>query len=298
VVTQKHPYFRDLECTDVERMEEAAHCDWICSFFDQCFTDLGEWTMVMVGNIDVEVMLPLLEKFLGSVTGAGGDSEEAGGAVGAAEGIPLAVQSEKPPHEDGDGSARAAVAAHKVRADCQPLGVQFPPTAVDVRLERPMVQALRSRAYISLPLTVKRTKGSLIALRSLFRLKLAASVLEKQLRETLRFDKGGVYGVSVGSSYENAEPDPDTPLTGTMSISFDCDPARQEELIASTLAELSRLRVEGVKAEIVTSMLEVFKRDFEESVRTNSYWIGESLLPTVAESSPLVKLPCPALPAC
>ena len=46
-------------------------------------------------------------------------------------------------------------------------------------------------------MTIHRLRGSLQSLRSLLRLNVAKAVLEKQLREVLRFEKGGVYSVQV-----------------------------------------------------------------------------------------------------
>lgn len=249
VVTTNHQYFRAMELEDVAVMQQPTQCDWICRYFDDCFCDPGEWSMVMVGNIDVDTVLPLLCQFLGCISNGDGDNAQ------------QQHRRQRPAK----------------REDCVPLDVKFPPVSelpIHEQIERPMVQALRSRACICFPLEVERTRGTLTALRSLYRLDLATAIVEKQLRETLRFEKGGVYGVSVRTSFSSTNPDPGTPLFGRMSIDFDCDPARQQELLDSTLAELARLQKEAVATEIVASILEIFKRDSEESLRTNGYWIG------------------------
>src|SRR5690606_18720527 len=59
-----------------------------------------------------------------------------------------------------------------------------------------------------------------------------ASVLGIRLREVLREDLGGTYGVSVGGSLSNR------PIESfAFSISFSTDPARIEELVDSVFVE-------------------------------------------------------------
>ena len=44
-----------------------------CAFFNACFLDPSEFTMIMVGAIDIESLIPLLEKYLGSIPAANED---------------------------------------------------------------------------------------------------------------------------------------------------------------------------------------------------------------------------------
>ena len=62
-------------------------------------------------------------------------------------------------------------------------------------------------------------------------------------------------------------------MCGFLSIDFACAPERHRELIDSTLAEVDRSRTETTSEEKVHSMVQMFKREHEEQLRTN----GEGL---------------------
>lgn len=101
------------------------------------------------------------------------------------------------------------------------------------------------------------------------RLQALGDILSVRLREVLREDLGGVYGVSAGGD-SSARPLPEY----TFSISFGCDPERVDELVAASLAEVARIVAEPVSAEEIATEQEKNRRQREESVRTNGFWAG------------------------
>jgi hypothetical protein len=117
-VTQAHPFYRDMEHSDVSSLASASHCEWICDYFSSSFSSPAEFCLVMVGNIDIPSTTSLLAQYMGSI------------------GVPAAPRdagcSLRPSCEDVNG-----------------LGVTFPSKGLTLRVERPMVQALRSRACVS-----------------------------------------------------------------------------------------------------------------------------------------------------
>ena len=252
VTTCAHPYFRPMELDDLDGLAAEGEAQKIAKVFDSAFCGVDGWTLVMVGNLVVDEVLPLCCQYLG---------------------IPADA-----PAPDGGSPAAVAVAGAPLfsgqRDDITPLEVRFPDASAEVRVVRPMAGAPRSRACISFPLALERKKGCLESLRRLTALDVAISVMDKCLRETLRFDKGGVYGASVSTAFGSSPPLPDTPLHGVCSIDFDCDPARQPEMIAAALAEFEKRRSEAPSAEQVSSTLEGLRRGHEESLRTNGYWVG------------------------
>jgi len=97
----------------------------------------------------------------------------------------------------------------------------------------------------------------------------AASILTDHLRSSLRELLGGTYSVSVrfGNQF---------PIDGysTMTVSFGCDPTRADTLIATTLAEVERMRRDGPSAEDLAKEQEVQRRELETSLKQNGYWNG------------------------
>ena len=101
------------------------------------------------------------------------------------------------------------------------------------------------------------------------RARAASSVLNIRLREILREQLGGTYGVSVG--FSNTPP---IKGYGTMMIQFGSSPDNVDTLVAATLKEIERLKVEGPSLEDVNKVKELERRDLETNAKQNSYWMG------------------------
>lgn len=98
------------------------------------------------------------------------------------------------------------------------------------------------------------------------------SVLSERLREELRENKSGVYGVSVGSAVRRLPTD-----TYEFSVSFTCDPERVDELIDEVLRVVEELQSAPVDARYIDQVTAQRHRSHEESLETNSYWRGALL---------------------
>jgi zinc protease len=101
------------------------------------------------------------------------------------------------------------------------------------------------------------------------RARAAAAVLNIRLREILREELGGTYGVSVG--FSNTPP---IKGYGTMSIQFGSSPDNLDKLVAASLKEIERLKAEGPSADDVSKVKELERRDLETNAKQNSYWLG------------------------
>ena len=97
-----------------------------------------------------------------------------------------------------------------------------------------------------------------------------ADVLDIRLREVLREDLGGTYGVGVGGSL-SYRPDEEYRFT----ISFGSDPERAEELSAAVFEEIERLKAEGPDAETVDKVRETQRRTKETNLEENRYWLSQ-----------------------
>jgi zinc protease len=94
-------------------------------------------------------------------------------------------------------------------------------------------------------------------------------VLSIRLREVLREDKGGVYGVGVSGFIARA-PHQERSFT----ISFGCDPARVDELVKATFDEIAALQREGIAASYLEKVKQTFLREREVRLRSNGFWVG------------------------
>ncbi|MCZ6507362.1 MAG: insulinase family protein, partial [Acidobacteria bacterium] len=96
-----------------------------------------------------------------------------------------------------------------------------------------------------------------------------AEALRLELRAILREDLGGVYGVNVFSSISRFPRG-----RYNSGFSFSCDPERTEELLATTFAEIERLKSEGPAAETVVKVREAQRRSRETALKENRFWLS------------------------
>ena len=93
--------------------------------------------------------------------------------------------------------------------------------------------------------------------------------LRLRLREVLREDLGGTYGVSI---FGSIDPSPEDRYA--VGISFGCDPAEADSLLEALRAELDRVRREGFTADEVAKVQEIQRRERESQLEENGFWIA------------------------
>ena len=101
------------------------------------------------------------------------------------------------------------------------------------------------------------------------RARAAAAVLNIRLREILREELGGTYGVNVG--FTNTPP---LKGYGSMVIQYGSSPDNIDKLVAASLKEIERLKTEGPSADDVSKVKELERRDLETNAKQNAYWLG------------------------
>jgi zinc protease len=101
------------------------------------------------------------------------------------------------------------------------------------------------------------------------RARAAANLVSIRLRDILREQLGGTYGVSV--NYANALPQKGY---GAINVTFGSAPDRVEALQKAVLDEVTRLRTEGPTADDLQKVQEMERRDLETNARQNQYWLG------------------------
>lgn len=92
--------------------------------------------------------------------------------------------------------------------------------------------------------------------------------LDRRLREQLREDKGGTYGVSVNISLEKY---PRSQYSAI--ISFGCKPDRVQELTDLVFEELHATKTNGGSDEDIAKIKEIIKRERETNLKEDSFWL-------------------------
>jgi zinc protease len=234
-LAQRHP--RSLPLTPAEA--EALRLDSALRVYRERFADAGDFTFVLVGAFDPEEVAPLAKRYLASLP-ARPDSGEAARDLGIR--TPGGVV-ERTVRRGLEPQARVHLT---FSGDLQHDPARFDPARQETRYHAEQHEARRERYLLA----------------------ALADALAIRLREELREERGGVYGVGVSAGVDR--------LTGTYAfhVSFGADPERVEELTEAVFAEVARFQTEGPPAETVRRVVEAGRRDQETNLRQNSYWLS------------------------
>ena len=95
------------------------------------------------------------------------------------------------------------------------------------------------------------------------------ALVDIRLREIIREDKSGTYGVNV---YTNMDGYPERYYE--FQITFGCEPAREKELTAEVIAALNELRTGAVDQSYIDKINESYRRNFEANQKNSSWWLS------------------------
>jgi zinc protease len=215
VLWQNHPRRKTPKAADVEKI----NVDKAIAFWKDRFGDVGDFTITIVGTVDLAKLKPLVETYLAS--------------------LPSKGRKEK---EKDLGMRRVGGVVKKSWA----LG-----------------QEPKARVSILFHGDQRWTRDED---RDMYILSRVAGI---RLREVMREDMGGVYGVGAGGGLSRSPRQ-----ERTFSVSFGADPTRVDELIAAANAELAKLAKDGIGAEYLDKVKKGFEREREIQLKTNSFWLG------------------------
>ncbi len=103
-----------------------------------------------------------------------------------------------------------------------------------------------------------------------FILRSLSDVLDIKLREELREELGGTYGVSVSPSPTRIPRE-----EYSLSISFGSAPDRVDELLAAVFAEIDTLQRVGAAEKELAKIRETTVRTRETDLKDNGFWLGQ-----------------------
>jgi zinc protease len=93
-------------------------------------------------------------------------------------------------------------------------------------------------------------------------------ILRIKLRESMREDKGGVYGVGVNASFSRRPKE-----EFLVTINFNTDPGKTDELVATAQEVVKKLISEGTDETTLNKVKETMKRERETDIRSNKFWL-------------------------
>jgi zinc protease len=103
---------------------------------------------------------------------------------------------------------------------------------------------------------------------------LIFNTLEKtlsiNLREKLREEESGTYGVWVQKNYQKYPRE-----NYSLTIAFGCAPENVDKLVNATFDEIKKIQNNGPGDKVLNKAKETFIRERESAVRENSYWLGK-----------------------
>ncbi len=100
-----------------------------------------------------------------------------------------------------------------------------------------------------------------VSLRSLF---------NTRLRESLREDLGGVYGVRLSGSFRYR---PDTLYY--FKLRFNCDPSQVDTLIATIKQQIDHIAAGEIEANELEKIQQSQLQYYDEALRSNRFWLGQ-----------------------
>jgi zinc protease len=95
-------------------------------------------------------------------------------------------------------------------------------------------------------------------------------VLNIKLREVVREDKSGTYGIRVSASANKIPKE-----SYQLSISFGCAPDRVDELTQTVHNVLDSVKTSGIDEKYISKVQETDLRSFETDLEKNGFWLGK-----------------------
>lgn len=108
------------------------------------------------------------------------------------------------------------------------------------------------------------------------------SLLDICLREVIREDKSGSYGIGV-NGYTDGYPE----RFYRFNINFGCEPKREQELTEEVIALIKQLQSEPVSDIYIEKLQEGYRRAIETNLRNNNWWINRINAELVFNYEPL-----------
>jgi zinc protease len=211
--TQNHPRRRPTTPESLQRVD----LDKAFAFYKDRFADAGDFTFVLVGNVDLEKAKPLVETWLGSLP---------------AKGRKESWRDPKVLFPDGAQTKTIAKGTE-------------PKSQVSLVFHGPEKWS-------------RETENDM---------RMLGEVLSMRLREILREDMGGVYGVSAGGLIAR-RPRPEY----SFGVRFGCSPENVDKLVKAVFDEIKAIQGQGIGGDYLGKIKELRRRSHETNLKDNGFW--------------------------
>ena len=138
----------------------------------------------------------------------------------------------------------------------------YPPKGVIIKEVKKGIES-KSQVYIIFTGPFEWSRQNRYDLNSMI------SALRIKLRETLREDMSGTYGVGISASrthYPRSE--------YRFTIGFGCNPERVDELTSAVFSQIDSLKTYGTSEKYLTKVKETQRRARETYLKENSFWLS------------------------
>lgn len=153
----------------------------------------------------------------------------------------------------------ASLPSNETKEQWKDLGIRYPKGTVT----RVVKKGQEDKASVRLFFTGDAAYSDL----EVTQLDQLCSILGIRLREVLREDQGGVYGVGVRGSISRIPTE-----TYSITISFGCAPANVDKLIDLVMKEINDLKTNGASQVNIDKVTAEDIRSLEKDLKENSYW--------------------------
>ncbi len=157
------------------------------------------------------------------------------------------------------------------------LGID-PPRGI---VEREVRKGIENRSRVEIVFS----GGTEWSLERRLELEALKQVLGIALRENVREEAGGSYDIGVAAEL-NRYPDEEY----FVYVGFGCAPEQVESLTALVFEQVADLRRRGPPGEDVAKVREILRREHEQNLRENEYWLGVLQLAYLNDLDPRVLL--------
>ncbi len=141
------------------------------------------------------------------------------------------------------------------------VGVRHVEGAVNEEVRAGIEPQSQTRIYFTGPFEQTREQRVILPAMGL--------VLQNRLRDVLREDLGGTYGVGVGASQSSRPTD-----RYTITINYGSDPERADELAEAVFAEIEKLQAAPPEESEVADVRANYLRSFETNQESNGWWLN------------------------
>ena len=200
---------------------EALNIATLQSVHSQLYGYADDFRFVIAGNIDLETLKPLVEKYIGS--------------------LPTSKKVEYAVVDDGVRTAEG-----KVTNDFR-TPMQQPKVSVRLNYTGAIENNAKNRLIVD----------------------LLGRALDSRYMVSIREEKGGTYGVSVGGSIDKYPVE-----TYQLSIAFDTNEALADELIEICDAEIRKIAENAPLTEDIAKSKEFLQKNYNNVLESNNGWIS------------------------